>query len=654
MIIYQMFLRVFGNRRADYIPNGWLTTNGSGKFSSVNEIVLWHLKSLSITHVYFTGIIRSATKTDFTQYGIPRNSDAVVKGRAGSPFAITDYYDVSPSLADKVPDRFSEFEKMLERVHSVGIKAIIDFVPNHVSREYKTLCTANPVCEVASGIAGAAVSGGEVNAVHPVGNVSDAGILASFGEGDNKNVAFDPQNNFYYLPGQELRMGEYVENPARATGNDCFTASPSHSDWFETVKLNYGVDYMNMACGKEQDSGMSELKAADTEFNGHKCYFNPAPKTWKMMYNVLDFWCSKGVDGFRCDMAEMVPPQFWQWAVGKIKKKYPDVVFIAESYNPQQYRVLADCGFDLLYDKVGLYDKLRSISRGEAAAHEITACWQSLDAMKLQNSDNGLSHKAGNMQDMMLNFLENHDEQRIASDFNIGGDNAASILPRERSGFRALPELTVSLMFNKASFMLCFGEEFGERGMECEGYSGLDGKTSIFDYCSAPSVARFHNGELRKDEQSLFAEYVKLLHIASSEDAISDGDTFDLEYANGGGAAGAAGGVFNPDRHFVFARRFTGSGTSSNGTLSATSSKIHCSEEENSLIFIAVDFSQSAKKLDVFLPAHLFDFWNIAETGAIKAKNLLSGKYFRISLRKDSFISMPLTQYGVSIIKVLL
>jgi len=609
-----MLLRVFGNKSQDNIPDGGFTTNGSGKFSSVNEQVLWHLKSLSVSHVYFTGIIRSATKTDFTQYGIPRNSDAVVKGRAGSPFAITDYYDVCPALADKVPDRFYEFEKMLQRVHSVGIKAIIDFVPNHVSREYRTF-----------------YKGAGDTVVNSAAS-DDNSLIAGFGEGDKNSVAFDSQNNFYYLPGQELKIGEYVENPARATGNDCFTVAPSHNDWYETVKLNYGVDYMNVAnCGENQEPS--------DEFNGHKCYFNPVPKTWRMMYNVLDFWCSNGVDGFRCDMAEMVPPAFWRWAVGKIKVKYPKVIFMAESYNPLQYSVLVECGFDMLYDKVGLYDKLKSISRGGAAAHEITVCWQNLYAIKLQSDSNErIAQSDFCIQDRMLNFLENHDEQRIASDFNLGGTRAVNCCPgANEAGFRALPELVVSLMLNRSPFMLYFGQEFGERGMECEGYSGLDGKTSIFDYCSAPSVARFLNNELRSEEQNLFAEYVKLLHIATSEKAISCGDMFDLEYVNCGGKdVCAEGGIFNPDRNFVFARRFVSSGVPS------------------SLIFIVVDFTQSAKTLNVVLPAHLFDFWNIAEIGAIEAEDLLSGKSMRLALRKDAAISMPLNCYGVGIIKILI
>ncbi len=609
-----MLLRVFGNKRQDNIPDGGFATNGSGKFSSVNEQVLWHLKSLSVSHVYFTGIIRSATKTDFTQYGIPRNSDAVVKGRAGSPFAITDYYDVSPALADKVPDRFDEFETMLQRVHSVGIKAIIDFVPNHVSREYRTL-----------------YKGAGDNAVNSAA-ADENSLIAKFGEGDKNSVAFDSQNNFYYLTGQELKIGEYVENPARATGNDCFTAAPSHNDWYETVKLNYGVDYMNVA-------NRGENQEPSYEFNGHKCYFNPVPKTWRMMYNVLDFWCSKGVDGFRCDMAEMVPAGFWKWAVGKIKEKYPDVIFMAESYNPMQYSVLVECGFDMLYDKVGLYDKLKSISRGGAAAHEITTCWQNLYAIKLQGGGNErIEQRDFSIQDRMLNFLENHDEQRIASDFNLGGTGAGNCChDANEAGFRALPELVVSMMLNRSPFMLYFGQEFGERGMGCEGYSGLDGKTSIFDYCSAPSVARFLNNELHSEEQNLFAEYVKLLHIAASEKAISCGDMFDLEYANCGGTdVSAEGGIFNPDRNFVFARRFVSSDLSS------------------SLIFIAVDFTQSVKTLNVVLPAHLFDFWNIAEIGAIEAKDLLSGKSMHLALRKDAAVSMPLNRYGVGIIKILI
>ena len=571
-IIYQILLRVFGNTNENCVPGGSLHSNGTGKFSSITTQVLDKLKELAVTHVWYTGVIEHATKTSFEEFGIRKDNPAVIKGEAGSPYAIKDYYDVNPYLANSVPDRMAEFEQLVSRTHESGLKVIIDFVPNHLAREYNSDSlpldrSYNPYVTGAMELDGSA----------PIQIVSKNRPPESFGQSDNPDLAFSPQNNFYYLWGQELDLqkllpagadgvedcrdencvkeesAKYVEKPAKATGNDCFTPMPGVNDWYETVKLNYGVDY----CG-----------------GGARC-FDPRPKTWDMMLDVLLFWASKGVDGFRCDMAEMVPVEFWHWAVAAVKKVYPNLIFVAEVYNPSQYdSYLHWGGFDYLYDKVGLYDNLKAITQGHSPAHSITDCWQSI----------------GDMQYTMLNFLENHDEQRVASDFNIGNP------------FKAIPELAVSLMLNTAPFMLYFGQEFGERGMLSEGFSGTDGRTSIFDYCSAPSVVRFLNSfqqtsadnktELYPAERRLYALYRHLFSTVMGEEALRSGSTYDLEYANFNTPG------FDPGCCFAFARK-----------------------SADSILFVAVDFTQTRSSLPVLLPTHLFEFWSI-DPGHYSMQNL--------------------------------
>ena len=650
-IIYQILLRVFGNTNENCVPGGSLQLNGTGKFSSITPQVLDKLKDLAVTHVWYTGVIEHATKTSFEEFGICRDNPLVIKGEAGSPYAIKDYYDVNPYLADSVSDRMAEFEALVERTHKAGLKAIIDFVPNHLARTYNSDSLPqergyNPYLStgllhknstVAATNASATDSLSLVDSTATGSSSSDASSAdvpiyniqpESFGETDNSDWAFSPQNNFYYLWGEELDLSEvvgkdncreefgekdycreeYVEKPAKATGNDCFSARPGVNDWYETVKLNYGVDY----CG------------------GGARYFEPRPKTWDMMLDVLLFWASKGVDGFRCDMAEMVPVEFWHWAIDAVKRVYPQVVFIAEVYNPSLYDSYMHWGgFDYLYDKVGLYDNLKAITQGHAPAHLITGSWQSI----------------GDLQYSMLNFLENHDEQRVASDFNIGNP------------FKAIPELAVSLLLNTAPFMLYFGQEFGERGMLSEGFSGVDGRTSIFDYCSAPSVVRFLNsfptatpskpdaspssgtpgsagvagdaalggstsevgagtsapdksasvigagnaaydgsgsvgGGLLPYERRLYAVYRHLFALAMGEEALRCGSTYDLEYANFSTEG------FDPSSCFAFARK-----------------------SGNSIIIVAVDFTQKRSSLPVNLPQHLFDFWAV-QAGHYSMQNL--------------------------------
>ena len=458
-IIYQLMPRWFTNCNEKCVPHGTIRQNGCGKLADIDEDKLKQIKLLGATHVWYTGVIEHATATRYTRQGIKPCNPHVVKGKAGSPYAIRDYYDVCPDLAVKVKDRMAEFEALIERTHRTGLKAIIDFVPNHVAREYES--DAKPA------------------------HVQD------LGEGDNPMMFFDPKNNFFYITGQEfapqgvdLGHGDdaYHEFPARATGNDCYTASPHRDDWFETVKLNYGID----------------------PWNG-STHFDPVPSTWLKMLDILKFWAAKGVDGFRCDMAHMVPVAFWHWAIGQIKAIHPDIVFIAEIYDVGLYRsYIYDGGFDYLYDKVTLYDTLRGILCEGWAASELTRCWQTVEGI------------GGNM----LNFLENHDEQRIASRQFLG------------DAFKALPALVVSTTMSTGPFMLYAGQELGEPAADAEGYSGHDGRTTIFDYWSVPTLRRWHQGKPTAAERRLRALYRKVLGLCNSNKALACGQFFDLMYAN--------------------------------------------------------------------------------------------------------------------------
>ena len=403
IIIYQIFTRLFGNRTNVCKHNGTIAENGCGKMNFFTDEVLQQIRAKGYTHVWYTGVIRHATATDYSPYGIPRQHPAIVKGKAGSPYAITDYYDIDPDIAENVDKRMDEFLKLVDNSHRNGLKVIMDFVPNHVARQYKSIAKGKGVRDL--------------------------------GENDDKTKAFDANNNFYYCvnsafaPSIDLYGGEaepYSEFPAKATGNDQFGASPSCNDWYETVKLNYGVDYC--------DSG------------GRSEHFDPIPNTWHKMLDILLYWASKGVDGFRCDMAEMVSTAFWHWAIDKVKSVHPAMIFIAEVYNPWEYKHYVDAGFDYLYDKVGMYDTMRGVICGNCPTSQITTAWQWVD---------GISNH-------MLYFLENHDEQRIASDYFAG------------DGFRAYPALAVNMLMRSNPFMVYAGQEYGEHGMDSEGFSGKD------------------------------------------------------------------------------------------------------------------------------------------------------------------------------------
>ncbi len=506
-VIYQVLPRLFGNYNTTRKINGGIEENGCGKFNSFTPKALRAIRDLGVTHIWYTGVLEHATQTDYTKYGIQLDHPAVVKGKAGSPYAIKDYYDVDPDLAEDVPNRMKEFEALIKRTHKEGMKVIIDFVPNHVARQYHS--DAKPE------------------------GVSD------LGENDHNEWAFSPLNNFYYLPGEQFAptfdVADYHEYPAKATGNDVFSAHPSKNDWYETVKLNYGVFYTG----------------------GGEKQFNPTPDTWNKMRDIILYWAAKGVDGFRCDMAEMVPVEFWEWLIPQVKKQYPTIIFIAEVYQPALYDTYIKQGhFDYLYDKVGLYDTLRNVTSRNYPVCDITRCWQNLN----------------DLQDSMLNFLENHDEQRIASGFFSG------------RGMCAQPAMIVAATLTKAPLMIYAGQEFGELGMDYEGFSGMDGRTTIFDYWSVPSIAAWANGgkfdgKLLNDEQrELRNFYKKLLHITLEQKAISHGTMYDLEYAQDVAN-------FNPHEHFVYLRQYN-----------------------DEIILIVLNFDDKPANMRIRIPQEAFDY----------------------------------------------
>lgn len=473
MIVYQAITRLFGNKEVTNKTYGTLEENGVGKMADFTNQALQGIKELGVTHVWYTGIIEHALLTDYSAFGIPLDDADVVKGRAGSPYAIKDYYDVNPDLAVDVNSRMTEFEQLVTRTHAVGLKVIIDFVPNHVARAYHS-------------------------------DAKPAGVM-DLGEGDDVTVSFKASNNFYYLPGEEfkppLRYNPLAENtvlsedkkfkevPAKATGNDQFTATPGVNDRFETVKLNYGIDIQN----------------------NRKNYFEPIPSTWQKMKDILLFWANKNVDGFRCDMAEMVPVEFWQWAIPQVKAVNPEIVFIAEIYNPAQYRNYIQTGhFDFLYDKVQLYDTLRLLVNDNSNTADINAIQKSLE---------GINHQ-------MLHFLENHDEQRVASKY-FAGDY-----------WKVVPAMVISATIDKGPVMIYFGQEVGEPAVGAEGFQGEDGRTTIFDYWGVPQHQKWVNGgkydggALSDDQKALRQFYTDILTFASTNPAITEGNYFDLTTLN--------------------------------------------------------------------------------------------------------------------------
>ncbi|MBO4454461.1 MAG: alpha-amylase family protein [Paludibacteraceae bacterium] len=542
LIIYQLLPRLFGNYNETRKYNGSREENGCGRFVDINERALKSIADLGATHVWYTGVIRHAT----AEY----NNPAITKGKAGSPYAITDYYDVHPDLAKDRAKRMEEFEDLVKRTHEAGLGVILDFVPNHVAREYKSLCKPKGVSDL--------------------------------GEGDHPEWNFSPLNNFYYLPGEKFTMDKdlqgYAEYPAKVTGNDCFTSHPGENDWYETVKLNYGVFYQG---GREKQ-------------------FDPIPSTWTKMADILLFWAGKGIEGVRVDMAEMVPVEFFAWAIARVRKKYPKFLFIGECYDPQQYNAYLAAGFDYLYDKVGMYDYLRGVTSRGWAAEGITMQW-------MQHGDERLPH--------MLYFLENHDEQRIASGFFCGDGRCAE------------PAMIVAATLHQGPVLIYSGQELGERGMDLEGFSGINGRTTIFDYWGVKSLqawanhGRYDGAGLDDAQRGLREFYQRLLTTARDSKAIRNGKIYDVTYAQGDG--------FNKQQHFAFIRHTKGE-----------------------TLLVVVNFHDREQQMQVWIPNDAFVYLGLDEKQKVTATDLLRGGKMTIPFCSTKPVEITLPAWTGVVLKL--
>lgn len=481
-VIYQVFTRLFGNTKTTNTPWGTLEENGVGKFSDFSDKALQEIKELGVTHIWYTGVPHHALITDYSEYGISEDDPDVVKGRAGSPYAVKDYYNVNPDLANDPSKRLEEFQELIARTHNAGLKLLIDIVPNHVARNYEGAST-------------------------PEGK-------RPFGADDDVTMVYKRDNDFYYIPDQSFQVpdipeqfkplggeehplsdGFFDENPAKWTGNGSRLAKPDFNDWYETVKINYGVRPDRSYDFDLLPDGMYE--------QDHKVHYEfwqdkDVPGAWKKFRDIAWYWQEMGVDGFRFDMAEMVPVEFWSYLNSHIKSKNPDALLLAEVYNPSLYRDYIKKGkMDYLYDKVELYDSIKHIMQGHGWTDHIPVVQRGL--MDIEHH--------------MLHFLENHDEQRIASPDFVG------------EAEKGKPAMVVSATISTSPTMIYFGQEVGEPGAENAGF-GSPTRTSIFDYIGVPHHQRwvndkkFDGGQLSESEKALRDFYKRLLTFTIESEAL--------------------------------------------------------------------------------------------------------------------------------------
>ena len=565
VVVYQMFTRLFGNTNSTNQPWGTIEQNGVGKFNDINQAALKGIKQLGASYVWYTGILHHAVIRDYSAYGISHDDPDVVKGRAGSPYAVKDYYSVNPDLAVDPAKRLEEFQALINRTHAEGLKVIIDIVPNHVARHYKSLDK-------------------------PAG-------VEDFGVNDDTSVEYQRDNNFYYVVGQPFQVpvaqngyqplggeahplsdGKFAENPAKWTGNGSRLAQPDFNDWYETVKVNYGVK-------PDGSYDFDRLPAdyADKSVQEHAAFWQgkDVPNSWLKFRDIAFYWLDKGVDGFRFDMAEMVPVEFWSFLNSSIKSKNPNAFLLAEVYNPKLYRDYIRLGkMDYLYDKVEMYDSLKLVMQGKGTTDAIA---------QVQKGMADIEHH-------MLHFLENHDEQRIAAPEFAGDAN------------KAKPAMVVSALISSSPTMLYFGQDVGEAGALDSGF-GDPSRTTIFDYAGVPAHqnwlndGKFDGGKLTAEQKQLREFYAKLMTLSATE-SVFNGTYHELHTSNKDTAGYS-------DKTYAFARF-----------------------NDNTKVIVASNFATTATSFTLKLPAELLQQWQLGK-GEYDLQDLLSERKASLTVTGD-------------------
>ncbi|MCW8328635.1 alpha-amylase family protein [Photobacterium sp. SDRW27] len=564
-VVYQVFTRLFGNTNATNKPWGTLEENGIGKFNDFTDKALSEIKQLGVSHIWYTGVPHHALVRDYSEFGIASDHPSVVKGRAGSPYAVKDYYNVNPDLAVDPANRLEEFKALIERSHRNGLRVIIDIVPNHVARRYQGL-------------------------TNPEG-------VEDFGASDDVSIEYHRDNNFYYIPDEAFKVPEaengylplggeahpnlespYEEFPAKWTGNGSRLAQPQFDDWYETVKVNYGVR-------PDGSKDFDELPAG-FERRDHTAHFEfwqgkSVPDSWVKFRDIALYWLELGVDGFRYDMAEMVPVEFWSYMNSSIKQVNPDAFLMAEVYQPDLYRDYIHLGkMDYLYDKVDLYDTLKLVMQGSGSTDAIVAVQQQL--MDIEHH--------------MLHFLDNHDEQRLASPEFAGNAN------------KGKPAMLVSTTLSSSPTMVYFGQEVGEAGKDDAGF-GLNSRTTIFDYFGVPSHQRWMNGGefdgglLADPERDLRDFYQRLLTFSLNSPAMLG------EYQEIHGYNREHSDSYN-DQLFCFSRF----------------------DEQQKLLIVANFADKDQGRVQVKLPATLVDHWQLTDGEYLLTEQLYGQETIKLSV----------------------
>ncbi|CAN1522987.1 AmyA Glycosidases [Flavobacteriaceae bacterium] len=561
-VVYQVFTRLFGNKNTTNKPWGTIEENGVGKFSDFTDKALHEIKDLGVTYVWYTGVPHHAVIRDYTAIGVSNDDPEVVKGRAGSPYAVKDYYNVNPDLAVNPENRLEEFEALINRTHKANLKVIIDIVPNHIARKYES--KSNPK------------------------GVRD------FGADDDVTVEYKRDNNFYYIPNTPFQIpdtdkplngeknplidGKFDENPAKWTGNGSRLAKPDKNDWYETVKVNYGIRPDGSKDFPELPAGYDKLSPKE-----HFAFWKDksVPSSWIKFRDIALYWTAKGVDGFRYDMAEMVPYEFWSYMNSAIKNANPDAFLMAEVYNPKEYRNYIHLGkMDYLYDKVETYDKLKDIIQGKTPPDGLTYIRQGMSDIDVH----------------MLKFLDNHDEQRLASPEFAGSPE------------KGKPMMVVSTMITSAPVMVYFGQEVGEAGNENGGF-GTHSRTSIFDYVGVPNHQRWMNdgafdgGKLSQNEKDLRDFYKRLLNFSLKSTAVM-GQFEDLQEVNR-----QAGQGYDPNHLYSFVRW-----------------------SDNQKLIVITNFSSvTSHNFDLKVSADIISKWNLKD-GSYTLKDQLYGNSIQMQV----------------------
>ncbi len=264
--------------------------------------------------------VRHAVQHNRSRMGRAETGElAVTVDRIAARFAA--WYSMFPRSAGTVPGQsatFADVENQLPRIAGMGFD-VLYFTPIHPISKSKRKGRNNSLISVEG----------------------DPGVPYAIGSDEGGHDAIHPDlgtlDDFRHLVDEAARYGMEIALDVALQGSPEHPWLKEHPDWFY-VRPDGTIKY-----GENPPKKYEDMYPLNFQSEAWK-------EIWDEMLRIILFWVDLGVKMFRVDNPHTKPTVFWEWLIGQVREKHPDVIFLSEAFTrPKVMKALAKVGFAQSY-----------------------------------------------------------------------------------------------------------------------------------------------------------------------------------------------------------------------------------------------------------------------------------------------------------------